>query len=485
MKYPGLSRPHLQFMEQEVARQESVLADTSGHGESLPRARNRKTCQGIVKRRFCRVFGAKSLGEKGFALVYAVVLFGVLAIALSSAVSQEGSAQALNIRTGQRRKALDLARGVVDEMLEALFTHGFDLSKCPNYSYGSHTSTIMREDPQKKWTATATAGKDSYGFIRIAGEARVVGVSETVEVKLEPYSILDLYADGVGVAGNDLELEFKNKSAGLEIFGNVYAGNEVSIDETNDNVRVYGDVCEEHPVQVPTPEDVKRQVDAALDPKLNETFWYELNDNGNDIVIGDDTKVSKTLSVSVRNLTVEPDAWLHVQGNLVAGGHSQVQIDGVVVVDGHVTCNGQANIRVDGVLIVREGHINIGNAAISGSGAVICLSEDQKFKINLGEGEMGGLCLVSLGELELTISDASQATNSLFVYAREIKAVFEGSEGVSINPCRFVAAESMEIEFKNNAGLVQLHAGDFDWYDHTPFFGKAYRIVDWTEGKTR
>lgn len=451
----------------------------------------RAACEG-ARTRVRRLFAPGRAGESGFALVYVLVLFGVFVVILASSVSHQGSAQALNIQTGQRRKALDLARGVVDEMLSALFTNGFDLSRCPNYSQGSGTSTITQEpeDTAENWIATATAGKGLDGFICIVGEARLAGVSETVQVKLEPCFFLDLYSDGVIVAADDVEVEFKNKAQGLEVHGNIYAGDELSIKGDIKKVEVHGQRLENYPVRIPEPKDVKRHVEARIDPKLNSGIWYELDGSGNnDIVVYDDTIVRGDLSVSNRKLLVEPGAWLHVKGDLKASGHSKVQIDGVVVVDGDFKCSGQADLRVDGVLIVRDGSIKINpndNVPVSGSGIIITLSEEeQKFTVGLGEGERGGLCLISVGEIELTVFDTPQAKNSLFVYAEEIEAIFKGSGDVILDPCRFISVEDTEIEFKNSAGNVHLHAGGFDWKDYTPLLGGSYRIVDWAEGKAR
>ena len=491
MEFQGHSRLPLQCMGTEVDEQSASRRSASGRVRRFSPPEGRTACEG-ARARVHRIFAAGRVGESGSALVYALVLFGVLAVILSSAVSQEGSAQVLNIRTGQRRKALDLARGAVDEMLGALSKNGFDLSRCPNYSQGSGTSTIIQEpeDTAENWMATATAGKDLDGFIWIVGEARLAGVSETVQVKLEPCFFLDIYSDGVIVAADDVEVELKNKAKGLEVYGNIYVGDELSIDGDINKIQVHGQKLEKYAVRIPEPEDVKRHVEASIDPKLNSGIWHELDGSGkSDIAIYDDTIARGDLSVSNRKLFVESGAWLQVNGDLKAGGHSEVQIDGVVVVDGDFKCSGQADLRVDGVLIVRHGDIKINpndSVPISGSGIIITLSEeDQEFTVGLGEGERGGLCLISVGEIELTVFDAPQAKNSLFVYAEEIEAIFKGSGDVILDPCRFISAEDTEIEFKNSVGKVHLHAGDFDWKDYAPFFGVSYRIVDWAEGKAR
>ena len=71
------------------------------------------------------------------------------------------------------------------------------------------------------------------------GEATVAGVSETVKVKLEPYSLLDLYSDGVFVAGHGLDAEFKNKAEGLAAHGNIYVGDKWSAEGNGGKVSIY------------------------------------------------------------------------------------------------------------------------------------------------------------------------------------------------------------------------------------------------------
>ncbi len=67
-------------------------------------------------------------------------------------------------------KGFGSSQGPVDEMLKALYENGFDLTKCPEFSYVSGVSEITRENPTEKWTATATAYKDLGDCIWVVGE---------------------------------------------------------------------------------------------------------------------------------------------------------------------------------------------------------------------------------------------------------------------------------------------------------------------------
>lgn len=455
MEYQGRLRQLLQYMGAEAASRDSTAEE--GGTKVLPGKTRTKTHAQAKKRPCTRVFKAGRMGERGSALVYAAVLFGVLAIILSSAVSQEGSAQALNIRTGQRRKALDLARGVVDEMLSALSKNGFDLSKCPPITQGVEA---------EKWSATATASKDSYGCIWVVGEATVVGISETVKVKLEPYSLLDLYSDGVVVAGDDVEVDLKNNANGLEVYGNVYVGDKWSCEGNDSKVYVDGKVYEGYPVEIPKPQDVTKQAKALIDAKENQGSWWELGQKEN-IVIEHDTK-AKNLSISGNgSLVVKQDTWLYVDGNFVANGNPTITADGVLAVGGDINLGTSKDV------------------SISGSGIIICLSEKKESKITLGLGNWGGMSIVCAGGLELDFVGTPELENpSLFVYARELELGFKTETPFELDPCRFISSEKTTIHCKH-AELVKLHAGDFDSQGHGSLLGGSYRIESWSEGKAR
>ena len=444
MGYQGLSRRPLQHARAQVTRERAKTQNCRSLGGTLH-------CPG-------------DFGERGSALVYAVVLFGLLAIILTGAISQEGSAQVLNIQTGQRRKALDLARGAIDEMLKALFEHGFDLTKCPDFSYVSGTSEITRENPIEKWTATATAYKDLSDCIWVVGEARVVDVSATVKVKLESCSLSNLFPDSVLVAGSGLSFDLDKKSEGANIFGNVCVGDEWLTTEVPGEVNIYGDVNDGHRISVPAPDEVTGPVQAVIDGKENEGSWWDLGQEKH-ITIEHDTK-AKNLSIPGNgSLVVEQGAWLYVQGSFSANGNPDITIDGVLVVGGHI-------------------NLGVGDdVPISGNGTIICLGDNGKSKITLGQGNWGGISIICAGELELSfVGTPEVAPPSLFAYARKLEVNFETAQLFEIDPCCLISPENVTVKFKD-AGLVQLHAGELQWDADMPIHGGLYRITGWTEGK--
>ncbi len=443
MGYQGLSKRPLQHTKAQITRESA-------------RTQN---CRSLLGKMHC----PGDFGEGGAALVYTVVLFGLLAIILTGAISQEGSAQVLNIQTGQRRKALDLARGSIDEMLKALYENGFDLTKCPDYSYVSGVSKITRENPTEKWIATATAYKDPSDCIWVAGEARVVEVSATIKVKLEPCSLSGLFPDSVLVAGSGLSFDLDKKSEGANIFGNVYVGGDCPT-EIPGEVTIYGDVNEGHGISVPVPDEVIGPVQAVIDEKENAGSWWDLGQEKH-VTIEHDTK-AKNLSISGNgSLVVEQGAWLYVEGSFSANGNPDITIDGVLAVGGRINLGAS------------------GDVPISGSGVIICLGDNGKSKITLGQGNWGGISIICAGELELNFVGAPEvAPPSLFVYARKLDVNFETSGLFELNPCCLMAPESVNAKFKD-AGLVQLYAGEFQWDADMPIYGGLYRIAGWTEGK--
>jgi hypothetical protein len=444
MGYQGLSRRPLQHARAQVTRERAKTQNCRSLGGTLH-------CPG-------------DFGESGSALVYAVVLFGLLAIILTGAISQEGSAQVLNIQTGQRRKALDLARGAIDEMLKALFEHGFDLTKCPDFSYVSGISEITRENPIEKWTATATAYKDLSDCIWVVGEAKVVEVSATVRVKLKPCSLSNLFPDSVLVAGSGLSFDLDKKSEGANIFGNVCVGDEWPTTEVPGEVNIYGDVNDGHRISVPAPNEVMGPVQAVIDGKENEGSWWDLGQEKH-ITIEHDTK-AKNLSIPGNgSLVVEQGAWLYVQGSFSANGNPDITIDGVLVVGGHINLGAGDDVP------------------ISGNGTIICLGDNGKSKITLGQGNWGGISIICAGELELSFVGAPEvAPPSLFAYARKLDVNFETAQLFEIDPCCLISPENVTVKFKD-AGLVQLYAGEFQWEADMPIHGGLYRIAGWTEGK--
>ena len=102
MRYQGRLRQPLQYMGAEAASREPT-AD-KGRIKALPYKTRTQMCLQVKKRPGTRVFEAGKMGEQGFALVYAVVLFGVWRSSSQALFLRKAALQALNIRTGRGGK---------------------------------------------------------------------------------------------------------------------------------------------------------------------------------------------------------------------------------------------------------------------------------------------------------------------------------------------------------------------------------------------
>ncbi len=418
----------------------------------------------FMKSRSRRIFGGR-LGERGSVLVYAVVLFGLCAVILAGSVSKESSARTLNIQTGQRRKALDVARGGVDEMLMALYQKDFDLAKCPGYSAG--VSSITREDPPEGWTLSVTAREEAASSILVEGHATVRQVSETVRVWLEPYSLQDIFSDGAIVAGGNAQAQFNPNAVGCQVEGNVRVGGTWTLTEKNqDQFTVEnGNVVAGVPVSVPEPKQIKAAVQAMVDARDS---WPGTVEDKEHIVISSDTKTGN-LNVTGSSLTVEEDTWLYVDGKFNGNGKIQsVTVNGVMVVTGEMNFNTNKNVPI----------------SVSGTGMIVCLA-DKKSKITLSAGSWGGITLVCTGELDLSFANAPEPKpggNSLLVYGGTLGVTFTSESPIELNPCRLLSPGNMQLNFENKAKLVGLHAGEIhDPGGQTITIG--YRVSQWKEGK--
>lgn len=412
----------------------------------------------FMKSRSRRIFGGR-LGETGSVLVYAVVLFGLCAVILAGSVSKESSARTLNIQTGQRRNALDLARGGVDEMLMALYQKDFDLTKCPGYSAG--VSSITREDPPEGWTLSVTAREEAVNSILVEGHATVRQVSETVRVWLEPYSLQDIFSDGAIVGGQDAETKFTGSNKdGCQIKGNVLLGGEWKCQKKDQGkFRVDGKLLEKVPVSVPKPEEIQAQVLAAAAKKS----WPGSVPTGQQhIVISSDTKIEGGLSIKGNgSLTVEEDTWLYVKGKLTANGNiDRITVNGVMIVDG---------MNIDSSKEI----------PISGTGTIICLSNG---KFTFGSGSWGGITLVCTGTLDLKFVDSPEpGPGGLLVYGGTLGVTFDSKSPIELNPCRFLSPGNIQLDLSMKK-LVEIDAGEIPPDPGGQTIVMGYRVSQWKEG---
>lgn len=412
-----------------------------------------------MSRRF-RAFG---LNEAGSALAFGVILLGVFSLLFAAGVRQEGNAQELDIHTAHHRKALDVARGAIDEMLE-LFFRDFDLGDC---------EPINDSDPDENWDVVCTAAAGLNDSVWITAKAGVAGVHETVKVRLDQYLWGDLLGQGTLVVGGDLEVvvDANQGADGIGVYGDAYIGGSKDLSRAYGRFDIYGNELTHLPDPIPTPDEMRASVMSAIDDIVFEVTVEGLTVGPSDTVVIDrHTRVTKKSIAVNGNLVIMPGCWL--------------------VADKGITANGGCKITVDGTLVVIDGKINMDanqDVPISGNGTIICLTENQKLMVELTEGERSGMAIICTNNVELTIAGTPPAENSLFVYGNNIECWFERENGVDIVPCTFMSYRDTKLWCKGNAGLVNLRGGNFEWDDERLPFGDedmTYRITYWEEGNS-
>lgn len=322
----------------------------------------------FVKRRSRRVFRG-SLGQAGGALVYALLVFGLAGVILAASVSQEGSARTLNVRTAQRRVAIDMARGSMDEMLARLEGIEYELGKWDRERDERDRPIISRSDTG--WSVVTTAEGIGSG-IEVVSVATVREVSETVTVWLEP--------DPSG--GPDGFIP------GLELGAVITAGGNCSVNPTGrGGAVVYGDI---DVVGVPPIEGPKFTVmgsinvigsNDGLQPVnvgaaiLGEITDYPIMASPLPREIGFYDEVWDPIGFNTGQehfLTVNPGEKVYVRGNIEVGGWPgsrlfiEVNPGGSLYVDGTVRNVGDGKLTVT---LKRGARLHVRGDLTSGSGS--------------------------------------------------------------------------------------------------------------------
>ena len=76
---------------------------------------------------------------------------------------------------------------------------------------------------------------------------------------------------------------------------------------------------------IPKPQDVKRHVEATINPMLASDIWYELDGKEKNIVIEEGTHVRAGNIPSLDNLVCQVGCVATCAGDLTASGHSRVK----------------------------------------------------------------------------------------------------------------------------------------------------------------
>ncbi|HHW17304.1 MAG TPA: hypothetical protein GXX30_00135 [Firmicutes bacterium] len=388
--------------------------------------------------------GADGSAESGYALITLVVLMGFLVVLLTGAVLAEGNMRAINIKMGQARKALDLARGVAEEMVAALELNGYNVDA---------TGTITKEDPSGEWVASASCREAEDGTIVVTATASVRKVNKKIYLKLVPATSL---SETVLVCGGQIEHEAHGKSR-MEIYGNVYCSQRDLPSEYFPDPR-FGVITELPPGLIP---DIGP---GPFESKVSDTEFTEFPSGEIDTTVAwqDDTAVQG-------NLTIGKKGALIIAGNAFGFVDGDLDNYGSLVVDGMLYVRGS----------LRERHPN---ATVGGTGILVVSGS---LEASLDSDAWDGLRLLAVGGDSSRVSvqiDNEDAEKRLFIYSSgDIE--LDVKKSLTLDPGLLISRDDVVVDLETGNTVLKINPGEFEWEDvDLPFhFGVTYSVADWTE----
>ncbi len=433
------------------------------------------------------IFGLRSRAgrvrsdQKGSVLAAGVIILGIFSVMFAAGVRSEGSAQVLDIITANRRSALDVARGGMEQLLKEL-----------NEVKDVNAWIPLGQDcPEEGWQTELTAElKGSNLQLRSKGTVR--GVSETISVDLEAYgeSILrPVLGKVVFAAGNKLETKLSG-SAAVVVDGPIYAQN-IQWDEGKGRSPTPG-VTNVGSTFIQTLDEVAEEIWSQLESSNYRYFAPYIGPTGTkaDIVVGADTRwEGKTLQCS--SLEVKEGTTLVVEGSLDVG--KSLVLNGTVIVIG-------GGIKI---------HPTGSDPGISGRGMIACvppkgqapLTVDRRGKpvLNTGAvnisatGSVTGVLscsIVTTGDISISMTASAggkDGWNTLFMYGHDITIDGSASSSLKVNGFSAVATNDIKITGSGSAS-VDFSLGDSKAWAPQPLpqgTGKSgYRITGWKEGNS-
>ncbi|HHV79832.1 MAG TPA: hypothetical protein GXX40_09550 [Firmicutes bacterium] len=405
--------------------------------------------------------------EKGSAFIVSVIVLGLLAAVVTAAMATESALKTVDAAIGESRNALDLARGVAQEMLRALYLNQFDVARA---------GTINHSDPAKGWTAQGWAETRDGETVAAIGKATVADATYTVTIVVKP--VHSPISDGVLITPEDISLDARG-NGGLSAFGTVYCASFTP--------HGYFDGKPETKLSSIAPEDMPK-VDVKPFEEVERTLTFR-NIQGPYIVSGNERWDSHTrvmgnaIILKHAKLTVPQGVWGVVEGDLIFTGTSEPPV----------------NLVVDGVLLVR-GNVAGGSsqnykAAVDGNGVIVATGSVEG--IQLQGHTPNGLKIFSLGDDNSKVSiqiDASAGgkpnlPKSLFVYASgPVTLGFRGRKAklFQLQPGLVISHKHIDVQLRNGNPSVEIHSGQFDFGPiqlPASFRGtdKGYVIIDWQE----
>jgi len=386
--------------------------------------------------------------ESGYALIGLVLLLSLLFMMTTGAVLGEARLRATNTKKGNEKRAIDLARGIVDEMLRMLAINGYDVETA---------GTIGRSDHEDNWTAQAAAQRGEDGKIVVTGTATVNNSTATVTLDLVPTggSVL---ASAVLAANNSVR---HTGPFGYLINSGMFYGTSPA--QKAPELKLYGNVycttCDIVPEDFAETKWGVRPSDNSVPALSSEPFNEALSQ-------GKFTKTSSGMVLGSLNVgegtsyAVKGDIWL-----------SDLHVDGFLYVQGGLYA---VSLSGKGIIVVRD--------------SVYALLEDWDGMRILAVGRSD-----SNGGLLLTNHDQT-VPKKLFLYARQ-DAILGLTDSVELSSSLISAGRDVFIEnyyLWGHGGVptFTMKPGSFTWDELDTvcgsevlpeFRGPKYEIRNWRE----
>lgn len=389
--------------------------------------------------------GVDGGAESGYALITVVVLMGFLVVLLTGAVLAEGNMRAINIKMGQARKALDLARGVAEEMVAALELNGYNVDA---------TGTITKEDPSGEWVASASCQETEDGTILVTATGSVRKVNKKIQLKLVPVASL---SEAVIACAGEIEHEAHGKS-GMEIYGNVYCSQSDLPSEYFPDPR-FGVITELPPGLIP---DIGP---GPFESKVRDTEFTEFPSGEIDTTVAwqDDTAVQGNLTIGKKGtLIIAGDAFGFVDGDL--DNYGSLVVDGMLYVRGSL----------------RERHRN---ATVGGTGVLVVSGS---LEASLDRDAWDGLRLLAVGgdssSVKVQIDKEGAVPKSLFIYSSG-SIELDVKKSLTLDPGLLISRDDVIVDLETGNTVLKINPGEFEWedIDLPVHFGVTYSVADWTE----
>ncbi len=430
-----------------------------------------------------RRFRRLGMDQTGSMLAAGIVILGVFAVLFTAGVRQEGSAQAMDILTAHRRKALDIARGGIDKLLME-FNKSFNVADC---KVGDLTP------PDVLSTLRTKAKKDAAtGEVTLTSIATVSGVPETVSVTLAPLTgglFESLFGQRTLATNGTVYL--RNNSKGT-VEGPVYYPPGHIVRDKNSKVNI---PLSTGTVEIPDVNTVKTAIQSQFNATATGYNKLPSNNISGKVVYVGNYVTSKSVTLSGSGFDFQLDGNLVVNGSVSTSNNSKgkITVNGDLIINGGdltFSNNSDCDLILNGNIVVLGGKVETSNNSkldILGQGMVLTVPKSglgfdfvNNSVVNIGDPSKvtKGLSLITTGGA--TFYNNGTVRGSLLLYASSI--IFENNCWIDANISSVISPG--DITFSNNSDVTLRRGSVEDWEEHPDLEGGTggYQIVSWGEG---